>query len=261
MTPTNTVYLLGSIHVANVGLYPLSPVIENAFRDSQVLVVEADVTKASRPEFQESLQQLSSYGDGKTLKNQLSSDLYAKLSDALQRADISEKAVSNMRPWSVAVTVMTRYLTKLGIHPRYGIDLHFLEQAGNRKPIIELESVEQQLKMLSSLSDEQQALFLSYTLLDLHNTEAIITDMLTAWKTGDTRAMERFVFDVSDKQETMVEIFDIMFNQRNQRMSEKILPLLGDDQNYFVVVGAGHLVGQQNILTILQKYGYRAFQM
>lgn len=261
MTPNNTVYLLGSIHVANVGLYPLSPVIENAYQDSQVLVVEADISKASGQAFQQSLQQLSTYGDGKTLRSQLPPELYAKLRDALMHIDINESAVSNLKPWSVGVTIMTRYLTKLGIHPRYGIDHHFLQQARNNKPILELESVEQQLMMLNGLTDKQQALFLHYTLLDLHNTEAIITDMLKAWKTGNTRAMEGFVFDVGEKQATMVEILDIMFDQRNRRMSEKILTYLGDDKNYFVVVGAGHLVGQQNILQLLQKQGYRAFQM
>src|SRR6478672_7160250 len=38
---TNTVYLLGSIHLASPDMYPLPAQIEAAFRNSAVLIVEA----------------------------------------------------------------------------------------------------------------------------------------------------------------------------------------------------------------------------
>jgi len=41
----NTVYLLGSIHIADATLYPLSKEILNAYEKSDVLVVEADISK------------------------------------------------------------------------------------------------------------------------------------------------------------------------------------------------------------------------
>ncbi|HOK42939.1 MAG TPA: TraB/GumN family protein, partial [Thermoclostridium caenicola] len=45
-------YLLGSIHVGYDGLYPLNPVITNAFEQSDVLAVECDTIAAlERPDY------------------------------------------------------------------------------------------------------------------------------------------------------------------------------------------------------------------
>lgn len=262
VTPTNTVYLLGSIHVANPSLYPLSPVIENAYADSQKLVVEADVSKPLDADLSKLMGELSRYDTGQTLASELPQDIYTDLVAALKLVKLEEAHVKDVRPWSVSITLMTRYLGQLGILPRYGIDLHFLQKAVQQnKPILELESAEEQLRMLGSLNDKQQAQFLRYTLIDLHNADAIVSDMLRAWELGDTQAMARFVFDLKDGDPAMTKILDIMFYQRNRRMADKILSYLGDDKNYFVVVGAGHLVGEQSILTLLQRRGYRAFQM
>jgi uncharacterized protein YbaP (TraB family) len=41
---TNRAYLFGTIHAGKKEWFPLAPAIESAFADSQVLVVEADVT-------------------------------------------------------------------------------------------------------------------------------------------------------------------------------------------------------------------------
>jgi len=41
-SPTTTVYLLGSVHMARQKLYPLDRAIEDAFAQSEHLVVELD---------------------------------------------------------------------------------------------------------------------------------------------------------------------------------------------------------------------------
>ena len=37
--------------------------------------------------------------------------------------------------------------------------------------------------------------------------------------------------------------------------------MFGDDDLEFVLVGAGHLVGEDNVLTLLQEKGYRVIQL
>jgi uncharacterized protein YbaP (TraB family) len=39
-------------------------------------------------------------------------------------------------------------------------------------------------------------------------------------------------------------------------MTEKIKGYLGQNENYFVIVGSGHLVGDKGILALLNKAGY-----
>lgn len=45
----NTVYLYGTIHVGKPSFYPLPDAVENAFRQSARLAVEADITDRRKP--------------------------------------------------------------------------------------------------------------------------------------------------------------------------------------------------------------------
>src|SRR5215210_7043733 len=51
----NTVYLLGSIHVATEDFYPLPDEVESAWKESKVLVVEVDLTKVDAGDMQAAL--------------------------------------------------------------------------------------------------------------------------------------------------------------------------------------------------------------
>jgi len=47
-----------------------------------------------------------------------------------------------------------------------------------------------------------------------------------------------------------------LFDERNQQIAAKIEPLLKSNEPAFVVVGAGHLIGKNGILKLLEKEGY-----
>src|SRR5262245_4544947 len=76
---TNTVYLLGSIHVLKPEHYPLPAVIESAFSNSQVVVLEADPGKMLQPDMMNKLMTESMLPDGQSLKGQVSTGVYASL--------------------------------------------------------------------------------------------------------------------------------------------------------------------------------------
>ena len=56
-------------------------------------------------------------------------------------------------------------------------------------------------------------------------------------------------------------IQEAMFDERNKRMTDKISQYLQEDSSYFVVVGAGHLIGENGIVDLLSKRGYTAKRM
>jgi len=49
-----------------------------------------------------------------------------------------------------------------------------------------------------------------------------------------------------------------MFTERNLTMTDKIKGYLDEDSTVFVVVGAGHLIGEQGIVKLLKKAGFKA---
>ena len=51
------------------------------------------------------------------------------------------------------------------------------------------------------------------------------------------------------------EFFEEIFYSRNKKMAQGVLELLQKGKTPFIVVGAGHLIGEQSILQILQASG------
>ncbi len=52
-----------------------------------------------------------------------------------------------------------------------------------------------------------------------------------------------------------------LFDERNAKMAAKIEQLLQTDRTYFIIVGAGHLVGKNGLLALLgQKHRVEQFR-
>ncbi|MBW1770958.1 MAG: TraB/GumN family protein [Deltaproteobacteria bacterium] len=56
------------------------------------------------------------------------------------------------------------------------------------------------------------------------------------------------------------DIYDRFVVERNKKWIPKIEPLINQDGNAMVIVGAGHLVGTKNLLDLLRAKGYRIEQ-
>ena len=72
---TSTLYLLGSIHFLKQENYPLNPVIEKAFAQSNALVVEADISDPGKLNSDKLLQD-ALYPENDSLENHLSRETY-----------------------------------------------------------------------------------------------------------------------------------------------------------------------------------------
>src|SRR5262245_43890391 len=80
---TNSVAIFGSIHFLKKGFYPLPKPIEDAYTQSQILVLETDLDEMEAPETQIKMLQAGKYPNGQTLKQNLSKETYDKLQSHL----------------------------------------------------------------------------------------------------------------------------------------------------------------------------------
>ena len=150
---------------------------------------------------------------------------------------------------------------KIGVGPNLGIDKYFLSKAEGKKKILELESIDYQINLLSGFSDEDQELFLIYTLKDLHLMEQEVNQVTQAWISGDTKSMESLLTKSVSEDKRLSTIFEKMIFERNRRMASKIEDFLRTKETYFVIVGAGHLVGNQGVIELLRGKGYLIEQL
>ena len=244
-------YLLGSIHLAREDLYPLDEVIESAFARSEALVVEVDLNQLDEGVLQ--LQALGAgiYGDGRSLESELSSDALAKLQSFLKERGVPFGPFSIMKPWLAAISVTAMETLRLGYKPEFGIDKHFLDQAErDGKPVSALETADFQIRLLSEFSEELQLLFLSETLDDIARIPDVVDELVTAWKRGDAKTIENVLLEAAGDAR-LKPLYDKLFYRRNVDMAAKIADLLDSGGSWFVVVGAGHLVGDEGIIRLL----------
>lgn len=248
-------YLIGSIHAYKSELYPLPKKMEEAFDKSDALAVEATVNEVS-PESLITMINGALYADGSTLEKHLSRESYEMALQKLKELNIPLELFQNTKPWFVALTLTNMELQKLGLDPEYGIDNYFLRKAENRKRVVELESIEYQVNLLSSFSDAEQELFLVATLKDMNLLKKEINKILKAWNTGDTKIMESYVSKNLLDDPEMLPIYKKLVFDRNKNMASKIEGYLKTHERYCVVVGAAHLIGKDGIIEILKRKGY-----
>jgi hypothetical protein len=253
---TATVYLFGSIHVADKSVYPLNEQIENAFQRSDVLVVEVDETQADPVELNNLMLSKGLYPVPETVAQHIDKSTYQQLQDFLKKTGIPYATVARMRPGVIAITLTVARLQQLGYSPELGIDRYFMQKArAAEKEIAQLETAIDQLNLLLGFSNED--LLLKHTIISLDQADTLFKEILQAWKAGDVNKIEQIMLEdpVSDYPE-FESLMERMFVKRNINMTQSISELLQTKQTYFVVVGAGHMVGDQGIVALMKDHGF-----
>ncbi|GGI53835.1 TraB/GumN family protein [Oxalicibacterium solurbis] len=256
----HTCYLFGTVHVGQAAFYPLEPIVMRALHASNTLAMEIDIRDENA--FNQAIIKHGLYTDGTTIADHLTTDRLAKLKAALQQNGIPFERVARMKPWMIANLLIVQTMARNGYPTEQGLELYFLSVATKEGKIVRgLETPDYQLSLFNRLDDMQQQEYLEETLQDLNDgseiTQAI--ELIDAWRHADSAKMlalkQRMLNDGSASSQF---IEDILLNQRNPGLADRIAMLLNDDKTSFVAVGMLHLIdGENSIPALLQKRGYQ----
>ncbi|MBT2293083.1 TraB/GumN family protein [Paenibacillus albidus] len=251
----NTVYLVGSMHIADDSFYPLRSEIEDAFAEADYLGVEIDISKAADEAQQKMIMDLGTYQDGTTLKDHVSKETYTKVEEVLKQNGMEANALDAFKPWVVETTISTLKSMKAGYEAAAGIDLYFIQKAMERKlPVMELESYESQLGMFNGFSKELQEKNLNAALDNFDVLDDNVDQMASMWKSGNEEQLLELTNSISGDP----EYNKAMLIDRNIGMADKIDGYLKSDkkEEYFIVVGAAHFLGKDGVIQLLKDKGY-----
>jgi len=258
----NKIYILGSIHLGKENLYPLKEEVEEAYKEAEKIVVEVDMTKIDALKMDEILKKYAFCPPDKNLKDLISPSTYERLKKKLKEFNIKFEDVKNYRPWFLAALLTDWQLMQLGFYPQYGIDIYFINKAlKDNKEILEIESAEEQMEIIYSLSEKEQDLFLFYTLIDLDNFEKEINQIIEAWENADADKLASVLNLTLIRYPQIRPLYEKLIYKRNRKILNKIEELLKGDKVCFVIVGAGHLVGKSGVIKKLKEKGYKINQL
>jgi uncharacterized protein len=249
-------WLYGTMHVGKPDFYPLSTAVEKALAGSGVLAVEADISNqaaldASAP--------LMLYSPPETIETHLPAPLLERLRKQLDRFGIPFDAAKTMRPFILAGLLAVTEYTRQGFDQQLGVDGYLLRKAAERKlPLVELEGVQQQMKLMVGMSEEDQVAFLDNSLATLESGEAgaQMAALVKAWRSGDAAALEKIATDATRNHKRAAALEELLMHSRNPAMQARAEDMLLDGKTHFVAVGALHLVGKRGIVEGLRSKGF-----
>ena len=256
---TNQVYLLGSIHMLRAKDHPLPNNVEVAYDDAERLVMELDLDDIDPVG---ALQYLMANGvlDNQTkLRDVMGPELYAQAKASANETGIPIELLDQSEPWLAAMTVQEITLMRFGFKPEYGVEMYLMAKASaDGKPITGLETIEQQLGFLDNLSIDTQIRWFLQSIEEGGRLEILIDDMVAAWRAGDLQFLEK---ELLHEMHNYPELHQAILTDRNKSWVAPIMELLDDEDDYLVVVGAAHLIGEDGVPDLLSKQGVRIRQL
>ena len=257
-TANNTIFLLGSLHISPADIYPLPEVIERAYDKCSKIIFEADIEAVNDPSFQAKVMALGVYPEGDNLKDNVSAQTFSLLKKRADANGITIQQLIRLKPWLCALSLSSIEFLKLGFNPAYGIDMYFFNKAKkNGKEMLRFETVEFQLSLMTQMTRIQEEMMLRQTLKDLEVIEKDAANLVKYWKNGDVKKLDSLI---TASLKDFPELYDRWFTSRNKRWLAEIKKLIGKNENVFIVVGAGHLVGRDGLVELLRKENYNIRQ-
>jgi uncharacterized protein YbaP (TraB family) len=249
-----TVYLFGTIHVLKPGMTWFDEAVKTAFDRSQQVVLE--VVLPDTATMQGLVMARGVATDGPPLTEQIPADKRAAFAKAVTDLGLPANAFDRFKPWLAATNLSIAPLSRLGYDAENAPEQVITAAAkAAGKPVIGLETADQQLGYFGSLSQQAQLAFLGSTIDELPKLETSMATMVDEWAKGDPDALAK---DLNDSLKDSPEVGKILLVDRNTRWANWVAERMKTPGTVFVAVGAGHLAGSDSVQAQLAKLGVKA---
>ena len=243
-------WLFGTIHALPPDSQWRRPAIEDALRDSGMLMVEiADLDPAA---VRETFARLSIDPALPPLEQRVSPEYRDELADLLGEAGVNAQQFRTVESWAAAITLSALVQAQSGVDPGAGVDRSLIAGYAPR-PVQGLETVEQQFAIFDRLDDDAQQDLLESMLTEEDSDPREMTD---AWLAGDTEALAGLMdMGLGDSTADRSLRQDLLTN-RNRLWTGPIITAMERGQKPFVAVGAGHIGGSDGLIALLEARGW-----
>jgi uncharacterized protein YbaP (TraB family) len=250
-----TIYLFGTIHILPRNMAWRSPVLEKAIEDSDELVLETadgiDLSKTARI-----MMTMATSPGLPPLAERVSPEKRAGLQALIKSAGVPAKMLDGMETWAAAMMLTAMSFRTMGYNAEDGVERGLATlYATEKKPVLGLETIEQQFSFFDGLPEASQRVFLEGTIEDPEASRATFAAMLRAWASGDTDAIAR-TFD--GEASLTPELREVLMKRRNAAWTDWLAKRLEKPGTVMVAVGAGHLAGQDSVQEMLAARGLKA---
>ena len=246
-------WLYGTVHAGKRGWVFPGPKVMQALKASDTIALELDLQD---PEIGRRL--------GAGMAAQRSAPLPEPLRQRLARlADaecIPAQMLAPLSPEMQVATLSVLAARRDGIDPSYGIDAvlgGFGRSAG--KPVVSLETPEQQLRVLQMQTPQETLGFVESGLQDLESGRArpLVLRLTQVWADADLDELARYAswcdcLNTETDRAQQARLLD----ERNPPLADAIAALHNAGKRVFAAVGSLHMIGPLSLPALLAQRGF-----
>ena len=250
---TDTSYLYGTMHTQDERAFEFKNGVLDAFNGSKIYAMELNVDSINQASLLKELIMDSSF----TLKNLLSSNDYNLVEKFFE--DSIGMNLFFFEKISPIYTSQLIAMKDLGKQQKDALDLFFHKKAKKQgKKIIGLEKMIEQIDAINSLPYKTQAQELVTAVNKaMNSTQNEIESLIDFYIQGDLDTLLTITTQHdSINNEYNAIIKDVFILKRNINMADRCEKHLKENST-FIAIGAAHLPGENGVIELLRKKGYK----
>ena len=245
-------HVFGTVHVADPRVTALAPEVRKSFDGASTFAMEvlfdpANVLQAA---------QRMLYLDGRELPGVIGAELWERTAPLASVVGLPPEALRRFKPWAVAML-----LSVPRENPENILDVRLYRLAlEQKKPVRELETVNEQIDTFEGLSESDQIALLRWAVANHETLRTSVQRIIEAYLRRDLAELSRVSQEDIARDPGMkrlhTTLMQRLLDDRNARMAERMEPQLKSGRA-FIAVGALHLYGDRGVLARLAARGYR----
>jgi len=242
-------YLFGTIHIIPKKDFILTDLLKNRFAQTRQLALEVDMDNMLSMLF--ALPEMF-MDNNMTLKDLLSEEEYNRVDAYFTESGLGGLSMFNrMKPILLSSMMMEQSPTS---EDMTSYEMELLSMAKTRRmPIKGLETAAFQMGVLDSIPYTEQAKMLIQSMDEKETGMEMYDEMVELYKKQDLGGLQAAVAAESEG----VENFDhALLHIRNHNWIPVIAEMASSKPTFFAV-GAAHLPGEEGVIRLLQKAGYK----
>jgi uncharacterized protein len=240
-------YLYGTIHVICSNDFIWRESLSQKVKESEQIALELDMDD---PKMMMKMLEMSNFKNGQTIKSIMSEADYAKLSKFFKDSlSLSLNMMNKLKPFSL-LSVMTNQLMDCEIK---SYEIEFVKVAKEqKKEVIGLETIEFQLNLFDKISNEDVVKMLLEMVDSYTTAKKDFAELISHYKNQE---VDNLYNDMNKSSSGFKGYEKAFLDDRNQDWIPKIKKIASEKSTVFAV-GAGHLGGENGVLSLLKKAGF-----
>ena len=235
-------YLYGTIHIKDNRVFEWKDAVYSRLEQCNLLAGEIDLNNVNANEMAAQL----FLPEGQTLKTIYSPVDYEMIGSAFKKCSgMDIMLFDRMKPVTL-VSVCISAEKEEDMEATVD-ELIFRYAADNGKPVMGIETIGEQMKLLDAIPYE----YITGFFRNIDQQKAEMEKLTLIYQKADLDS----IYIMMQEEESGALINDELIRNRNYRMAERTVPIVRR-QSVFIAVGAAHLPGEEGLITLYRKEGF-----